>query len=148
MSDRHHAQRAFRRRHERGDPSATNKLGLLLAENGDLDGAEMVWRQGDELGHAGAANNLGYLREQSGDLAAAEAYYRRSEQRGYTGATNNLGVVLKDRGDLEGAEAAWLRGVHLEDAKIALDRVLARAVELSNQRIAAAATAALGQLGA
>lgn len=62
-------------------------LGALLANSGDLAGAEHWYTQAAEAGNTDAMNNLGLLREEAGDLAAAEHWYaqatgsRHSERR-------------------------------------------------------------------
>lgn len=89
---------------------ATFTLGVVLAEQEDLDGAEQAWHRAEELGVLQATLNLGVLCERRGDLEGAEAAYRRAEDRGDWAAPFNLGNVLRKRGDVVGAEAAYRRG--------------------------------------
>jgi tetratricopeptide (TPR) repeat protein len=76
--DRRGAEAAFRRGDERGLATASNNLGLLLKESGDLEGAEAAWRRADERGDAEATYNLGVLLRERGDLDGAEVAYRRA----------------------------------------------------------------------
>jgi uncharacterized protein len=104
-----YAEDAFRRADERGDGNAANNLGVILRQQGDLEGAEAAWKRGDERGNGRAANNLGVLLSERGDLDGAEAALKRADERGSARASHNLGFLLFKRGDHEDAEAAWKR---------------------------------------
>src|ERR1035438_4921770 len=91
---------------------------MLLAERGDLEGAEAAWRRADERGDSGGACNLGVLLHERGDLEGAEAAYRRADERGHPGGASKLGLLLKERGDLEGAKAAWRRAADSPDQEV------------------------------
>ncbi len=90
-------------------PSGAYSLGNMLAEQGDMAGAERAFLRADARGHAAAAFNLGGMLVEKGDLAGAEAAYRRADERGHAAGAFNLGVLLEERGDLSGAEAAYRR---------------------------------------
>lgn len=96
------------------------ELGGVLAEKGDMRGAESAYRRADEQGHPFAASNLGVLLEQRGDLTGAEAAYRRADDRGDASGAFNLGGLLEDRNDLLGAEAAYRRADQRGDGGAAL----------------------------
>jgi hypothetical protein len=61
----------------RGDSGGAYNLGVLLAERGDLEGAEAAYRRADERGHPGGASKLGLLPKERGDLEGAKAAWRR-----------------------------------------------------------------------
>jgi tetratricopeptide (TPR) repeat protein len=107
------AERAMQRAGEAEDPevaaTALSNLGILLQQQGDLEGAEAAYRRADEHGHADAAFNLAILLQQHDDLEGAEAAYRRADARGHAEAAFILGMLLHERGDLEGAEVAYRR---------------------------------------
>ena len=63
-----------------GDRDAAFNLGILLYEQGDLDGAEAAWRRCMSRHHAQAAANLGFLLQRRGDLDAAGAVYAAAER--------------------------------------------------------------------
>ncbi len=91
------------------DADATFSLGVLLEEQGNVEGAEAAYRRADTLGHPAAASNLGVLLEQRGDRKGARAAYRRADERGEANGAFNLGVLLEAQGDPAGAEAAYRR---------------------------------------
>jgi len=119
-------ERVLREATARGDAEAAFRLGALLQQQGDLDGAIVALRDADARDHPQASFNLGVLLAQTGDLQGAEAAFRHADEGGHAAGANNLGIVLKDRGDLEGAEAALRRADERGDAAAAnnLARVL------------------------
>ena len=62
--------------------SAAFNLGVLLREQGDIEGAEAAWRRADERGDPTPTFNLGVLLREQGDIEGAEAALRRARQRG------------------------------------------------------------------
>jgi Tetratricopeptide repeat len=84
-------------------------IGVLLADSGDIAGAEAAYRRADERGSQRAAFNLGQMLKARGDLTSAEAAYRRADERGSPEAAVNLGVLLEQRGALACAQAAYRR---------------------------------------
>ncbi|EOD11930.1 hypothetical protein EMIHUDRAFT_464982 [Emiliania huxleyi CCMP1516] len=107
---------------ERATSTLTNQLGMLLYEQGDLDGAEALEGRRETLGDRhrfhrstlSSINSLGGLRREKGDLDGAEALYREAHDgrretlgdrhRDTLTATNNLGALQQAKGDLDGAE--------------------------------------------
>uniref|UniRef100_A0A0G4F4S4 Uncharacterized protein n=1 Tax=Chromera velia CCMP2878 TaxID=1169474 RepID=A0A0G4F4S4_9ALVE len=101
-----------------------NNLGLLLQDQGDLQGAEKLLREalevrrqtlGDRHPHTLISiNHLGMLLNDQGDLQGAEKLLREAlEVRRQTLgdrhphtliSINHLGMLLNDQGDLQGAE--------------------------------------------
>ena len=95
-----------------GDAEAARKLGGILEERGDLDGAEAAFECAAERGDVTALGKLAILIDvHRDDPDAAEAAYRRADEAGSVDGAGNLGRILKDRGDLLGAEAAYRRCV-------------------------------------
>ena len=64
----------------RGDRDAAFNLGVLLYEQGDLDGAEAAWRRCLSGHHVQAAANLAFLLQRRGDLDGARAAYAAAER--------------------------------------------------------------------
>ncbi len=93
--------------------SATSafNLGVLLADAGDTDDAEVAYRRADERGSQRGAFNLGQMLRHRGDSKGAEAAYLRADERGSPEGAVNLGVLLEQRGNRTGAEAAYRRAV-------------------------------------
>jgi tetratricopeptide (TPR) repeat protein len=74
---------------------AASNLGVVLEQQGNLDGALDAYRRADQRGDANGAFNLGVLLAQSGDPSGAQAAYRRALERGEGQiADNRRGVVL------------------------------------------------------
>ena len=91
------------------DVDASFNHGLILEDQGDVDGAIAAYEGADEQGHAASASNLGVLLEERGATAAAEAAYRRADERGDATGAFNHGVLLEERGGVAEAEAAYRR---------------------------------------
>lgn len=93
------------------DVDLRHYLGVLLAQRGDLVGAEASIRLAIERApdYVAAHNNLGNILCQQKRFAEAEAQYRRvlALLPGDAAAHNNLGAVLRGRGDLDGAIDAF-----------------------------------------
>ncbi|MGH6801779.1 MAG: tetratricopeptide repeat protein, partial [Methyloceanibacter sp.] len=91
------------------EPGAHHSMGVLLAEEGDLDGAIAAYRTALRLkpDYAVAHNNLGLALKAKGDLDGAIAAYRTALrlQPEDAVAHHNLGFALTTKGDLEGAIA-------------------------------------------
>ncbi|MGA8364447.1 MAG: tetratricopeptide repeat protein [Solirubrobacteraceae bacterium] len=106
---------------------AAFNVGILLADRGDMRGAEAAYRRADQLGSQRGAFNLGQILRHRGSLDDAEAAYRRADERGSPEGAVNLGVLLEQRGDLSGAQAAYRRSRERGSSKGAnnLDRLLA-----------------------
>lgn len=64
--------------------AATN-LGILLAEGGDLTGAEPWLRQAAESGDASGMNSYGVLLRMTGREAEAEAWFARVREAAVSG---------------------------------------------------------------
>jgi TPR repeat protein len=73
---------ALRRADERGDPAGASNLGVLLEQQGDLEGALAAYRRADERGDANGSFNLGLFLAHRGDLTGANEAYRRAVERG------------------------------------------------------------------
>ncbi|HXO06998.1 MAG TPA: hypothetical protein VN880_03160, partial [Solirubrobacteraceae bacterium] len=73
---------AYRSADELGHAAAASNLGLLLENNGDLDGAELAYRRAADRGDVAGMFNLGALLEQQGDLDGAEKAYRLAGELG------------------------------------------------------------------
>lgn len=100
------AEGCLRRAAELGDVRAAHRLGMLLWERRELDGAEATLRSAavDPQG-AHALGRLLWL-ERSEPYAAVE-WLDRAAQADDPAAERDLGIVLRDEGDLQGAHY-WL----------------------------------------
>ena len=77
-------------------PQAACNLGVLLAEQGDLVGAESAFRQADQAGDAPAAFNLAVLLETQDNLAAAREAFARAAERGTPELAQTAGAALRE----------------------------------------------------
>jgi Tfp pilus assembly protein PilF len=100
-------------------PHAARNLGLLLAEQGDVDGARAAFQQAIASGHPDeaprAARNLGITLAEQGDVEGARAAFQQAVASGHPGeaprAARNLGLLLAEQGDVEGARAALRQAI-------------------------------------
>ena len=92
-----------------GNANAAFNLGVLLADAGRPDEAEVAYRQAAETGHVGALNNLGNILADAGRADEAEVAYRQAADAGYADALNNLGNILAATGRADEAEVAYRR---------------------------------------
>jgi tetratricopeptide (TPR) repeat protein len=101
-------------------PKAAAALGILLQQEGDLDGAERTFRQAIDSGHPDAAPRAGIslaiLREMRGDLDGAREAFQRAIDSGHPEiaprAVFNLAALLELQGDVEGARAAYAQALN------------------------------------
>jgi tetratricopeptide (TPR) repeat protein len=116
--------------------AATNNLGSVLQDLGDLEGAKAAYARALRIGEAIygpdhpvvaiGVNNLGGVLQDLGDLEGAKAAYERALRIGEAVygpdhptvaiRVNNLGRVLQDLGDLEGSKAAYERALRIGEA--------------------------------
>ena len=133
------------RRGTRGQPWSSGQprrgrsafeLGLMLAREGDLAGAERAFRRADQSGNARAACNLGVLLAGRGDFAEAELPTCGPNSGAMRSPSCNLGLLLEERGDLAGAEHAFRRADQRGDAigSFNLGRLLEQRGDLSARR--------------
>ncbi len=109
---------AWRQAADKGDsevaPRAAVNLGVLLEEQGDVEGARAAFQRAIDSGHADvaprAAVNLGILLEEQGDVEGARAAFQRAIV---------IGLLLKEQGDVEGAKAAFQRAIDSGHADVA-----------------------------
>ena len=100
-------------------PKAEYNLGILLKEQGDIEGARAAYQRAIDSGHLDAAPmaafNLGVLLKEQGDIEGARAAYQRAIDSGHPDAAPmaafNLGILLEEQGDIEGARAAYQRAI-------------------------------------
>ncbi len=112
------------------EPDAAFTLGTLLAEQGDVTGAQAAFQRAIDSNHTQWAPKAVYalaslLMEQE-DLAGARAAIQRAIDSGQTEAAPMaacaLGDLLKEQGDVVGARAAYQRAIdsgHADWAPIA-----------------------------
>ncbi|MFD3973444.1 tetratricopeptide repeat protein [Streptomyces cyaneofuscatus] len=101
------AASCYRRAVEAGVPGAANDYGMLLIEQGDQTGHDLLRRAADG-GDASAMYNLGYLAAQRGDPAEHERWSRASAEAGNREGAFALGLLSTERGDVEMAKS-WYR---------------------------------------
>jgi Tfp pilus assembly protein PilF/peroxiredoxin len=93
-------------------PEASNTLGALLAQNGDVPGAIARFRAAlkTKPEYPDALNNLGYALFQAGQAKEAHDLYQKALalQPDFPEAFNNLGIFFGRSGDLGSAES-WFR---------------------------------------
>ncbi len=94
---------------------AMYRLGVVLANRGEIEKAESWLRTAADSGHHGAKYHLrtvkfdhGVLLTERGELAEAESWLRKAAADGHNDARYRLGVLLTERGKLAEAES-WLR---------------------------------------
>jgi len=96
-------------------PEASNTLGALLAQSGDVPGAIARFRASlkTKPDYADALNNLGYALFQAGQASEAQDLYQKALklQPDFPEAFNNLGILFGRRGDLENAESYFKKAV-------------------------------------
>jgi tetratricopeptide (TPR) repeat protein len=100
-------------------PMAAFNLGVLLEEQGDLEGAKAAFQQAIDSDHSDIALealvNLGLLLKQQGDLEGAKAAFQQAIDSDHPEqapkAAVNLGVLLEEQGDLAGAKAAYQQAI-------------------------------------
>jgi TPR repeat protein len=107
----------WRRADAAGSADGAYAVGALLAERGDLAGAEAAWRRADERGSPAGGYELGLLLMDMGRLPEAVTAWRLADQRGSPWAAFALGEVAEHHGDVNGAEVARARA--LERAEVA-----------------------------
>ena len=78
------------------EPISKPDLGVMLAAQGDLDGATAAFRRADERGDARGSFNLGILLGESGDQAGADAALRRASERGSPDVAELAREALRD----------------------------------------------------
>jgi tetratricopeptide (TPR) repeat protein len=113
----------------REDAVHMNRLGRLLHETGNSQGAEAAFRRAIELNPelAVAYSNLGALLGSIDDLDGAIAALRQAIALDPLSikAYNNLGMALLKTGDRAGAAQAWRRSLALNPEQVRIARNLA-----------------------
>ncbi len=104
-----------------GDLAATaaDNLGILLEEQGDLEGARAAYQRAIDTGHPDqapkAAFNLGVLLEELDDVTGARAAYKKAINSRHANhapkAAVNLGNLRTRYGDSKGARAAYQKAI-------------------------------------
>ena len=100
-------------------PTAAVNLGLLLDEQGNIDGACVAFQKAIDSGHLQQAPkgafNLGILLHEQGDVAGARAAYQKAIDSGHEEqspkAAVNLGFLMKQQGDIDGACVAFQKAM-------------------------------------
>ena len=131
------AKSAWRKAADSGEPKvapvAAVDLGILLTEQGDIDGARAAFQlaldsQDDEQAPR-AARGLGVLLTRQGDVAGARAAFQLAldseDDEQAPRAARGLGILLGRLGDVKGARAAFQKAINSKDkdqaAKAALN---------------------------
>ena len=105
--------------HADAAPMAAANLGVLLAEQGDANGARAAYQQAIDSGHADAwslaTRSLGVLLAEQGDADDARAAYQQAIDSGHPyaapAAAYGLGILLAEQGDADGARAAYQQAI-------------------------------------
>jgi tetratricopeptide (TPR) repeat protein len=112
-------------------PWAMGTLAVLLAEQGDVAGAQSAYQRAIDSGHADAAPkamvSLGIRLQRQGDVEGARGAFQRAIDSGHADeaprAMVNLGVLLEELGDVEDARGAFQRAIdsgHADEAPRAM----------------------------
>ncbi|MEO3811450.1 tetratricopeptide repeat protein [Sphaerisporangium sp. B11E5] len=99
--------------------AAASLLGGLLADQGDVEGAQAAFQQAIDSGHAdhapAAAFFLGGLLADQGDVEGAQAAFQQAIDSGHAdhapAAAFFLGGLLADQGNVEGAQAVYQQAI-------------------------------------
>jgi len=114
------AETAWRQAIDESDSEeAAFGLGVLLGEQGDVEGAKAAYQRAIDSGHTAqtplAALGLGGLLKEQGDVEGAKVAYQRAIDSGHADAAPMaalvLGLLLGEQGDVEGAKAAYQRAI-------------------------------------
>jgi tetratricopeptide (TPR) repeat protein len=114
------ARKAYQQAIDSEDPNAPRaaiKLGQLLQEQGDTEGARKAYQQAADSGHPDApeaAFMLGQLLREQGDADGARNAFRKAADSGHPVAPEaavSLGFLLEDQGDAEGARKAYQQAI-------------------------------------
>ncbi len=116
--------------HADAAPMAALYLGVVLAEQGDVQGAKDAYQKAIDSGHAAeapkAALGMGVLLADHRDVQGARDAYQKAIDSGHADwapmAAFNLGHLLGDQGDLQGARDAYQKAIdsgHADMAPIA-----------------------------
>jgi Tfp pilus assembly protein PilF len=133
-------------------PQAARNLGVLLAEQGDVEGARAAFQQAIASGHPDegprAARNLGLLRAEQGDLEGARAALQQAIASGHRDhaplAARSLGMLLR-RSDVQGACAAFQQAIASGHPNQAPRAAVNLGITLAKQRDVEGARAAFRQ---
>lgn len=107
--------------------TAALELGILLAQEGDLDGAREAYHHAVEFGHAGTAPwpmvKLALALIEHQDMETAQAVLHSAVDTGHPPivavASLGLGNLLAHQGDTEAARAAFQRAIDYGDPQLA-----------------------------
>ena len=101
-----------------GDPDATFNQGVLLYDQGDVDGAIAKWREAGSLDetYARGLANIGYVQLSQGDLRGAEATFAQCLERRpiEPGCNMNMAYLALQRGMEDGR-------LTVDEAQVAID---------------------------
>ena len=104
-------QSMWRAADERGSADGAYAVGVLLAQQGDAEGARQAWERADERGSPDAAYVIG-VQLADHDWPAAQAAWRRADDRGSASGAFMMAELAEQCGDAEGARAGWARARH------------------------------------
>src|SRR6516225_6447629 len=96
---------------ERGSADGAYAVGVLLAQQGNAEGARQAWERADERGSPDAAYVIG-VQLADHDWPAAQAAWRRADDRGSASGAFMMAELAEQCGDAEGARAGWARARH------------------------------------
>ena len=116
-------------------------LGVLLAEQGDLDGARTTYQAVIDTGHSNAAPaaalQLGEVLKEQGELEGARIAYRQAIDTGHPKvaptAAVGLGFMLEKQGDLDGARTAFQVAIDAEYVDMASTAAISLGTILKEQ---------------
>jgi tetratricopeptide (TPR) repeat protein len=139
------AIQAWRKAADSGHTDMASKaafnLGVVLANQGDVQGAKDAYQKAIDSGHADmaptAAANLGLLLADQGDVQGAKDAYQKAIDSGHAdmapAAAANLGGLLKDQGDVQGAKDAYQKAIDSGHADMAPAAAFNLGVMLADQ---------------
>ena len=135
------AVRAVRPLKEKGDPVGAVVLGVLLEEQGDVEGAKAAYQIAIDSRDAdmapSAAFNLGLLLWRQGDVDGAKIAYQTSIDSHHAdwspGAAVNLGNLLAEQGDVDDAKTAYQTAIDSHNAEWSPNAAVVLGVLLAEQ---------------
>jgi tetratricopeptide (TPR) repeat protein len=134
-------------------PQSARNLGVLLAEQGDVEGASTAFQQAIASGHPDeaprAARNLGLLLAEQGDVDGARSALQQAIASGHPDhapmAARSLGDLLLRHDDVQGACAAFQQAIASGHPNQAPRAAVNLGITLAKQRDVEGARAAFRQ---
>ncbi|WP_461103923.1 tetratricopeptide repeat protein [Tessaracoccus terricola] len=103
----------LRRAADTGHPQGSYYLGVVLNDEGDVDGAREQWRRAADAGYTPAMHILGFTLYEAGEVDLAKQHWRRAVEGGNADSMVFLAMRLLQEGDADGGRALLERAAAL-----------------------------------